>query len=77
VGDQRFQRRDHRERLDRLAQCGDAVLQLLGIGALPVVVDVADGRRLTLQVAEMHPAAPFFRPSSRNTSEPGNTSKPG
>src|SRR5262245_66572639 len=32
---------------------------------------------LTLQVAEMHPAAPCLRPSSRNTSEPGNTSSCG
>ena len=32
---------------------------------------------LTLQVAEMQPAAPCLRPSSRNTSEPGNTSSCG
>src|SRR4026209_1140291 len=32
---------------------------------------------LTLQVAEMQPAAPFLRPSNRNTSEPGHTSSLG
>src|SRR5436189_1461040 len=43
VGDERFQRRDHGKRLDRLAQSRDVGLELVGFGPLPVVVDVADG----------------------------------